>query len=95
MDNREFNPDWGSHPGATIQDIIEEWGQSYEQVSVFTGIDIDRLKGICQELEEFDLTEEDCEGLTRWSGLSENFWRTRNEHYRDHLRKRDDRSQDV
>jgi HTH-type transcriptional regulator/antitoxin HigA len=81
MNLNEYNPDWVSAPGDTIQDLLDERGMSRIELSELAGIHLTLVDELLSG--EAPITPVLAESLERVFGATAQFWLTREKHYRD------------
>lgn len=93
MPSATFQPDWVSHPGETVDHILEERGWSYDEFS--TAIEIDRAS--LEQLLNGTLAicEQVAEKLSRTLGATPEFWSTRESNYRASLLRLESQVEDA
>jgi len=72
-----------SPPGDTIQDLMNEWGYSTEELARRLGCPEDHLRYLING--EVPLTDRMAESLSRVLGSSKEFWINREKNYRENL----------
>jgi HTH-type transcriptional regulator/antitoxin HigA len=82
----EFNPDWVSAPGDTIQDLLNERGMSKVELSELAGIPLALVDELL--VGTAPITAAVAESLERVFGASAQFWLNREKHYRQGSAKR-------
>ncbi len=75
-----FNPNWVSPPGDTIIDILEEQNIPLSSFAVEMGSTIDNINELING--RLSINKRIASKLETYLGVSEEFWLTREEHYR-------------
>ena len=90
--NIEFNPDWFSSPGDTIQDVLSEKGIHISELADSMDIDLPVLKKVISG--DINICSNTAESLARCLGSSKAFWMKRDEQYKKALKIQSDRWMD-
>ena len=77
----EYTPDYVSHPGATLNEIINDLGVNCEEIGHLLGLDGDVIRGIV--FGTFRITDLEASRLSEYGGKS--FWMKREARYREFL----------
>ncbi|ARU28670.1 ImmA/IrrE family metallo-endopeptidase [Cellvibrio sp. PSBB006] len=80
-----FNADWVSPPGATLLDFMEEQGKTLRQLANEMECSISLLKNLSQG--SIIIDSDLANTLSQVTGVSTKFWLSREEQYRENLKK--------
>lgn len=83
MINSEFQPDWLSPPGSTINDLLERRGLSREEFAKQTGYSLERISHLL--VGRLAITPDIAQVLECTVGGSAQFWLAREDQYRDEV----------
>ena len=86
MKKYTYEPDYGSPPGYTLNEIIKHKNITIEEFSVLTNISVDVLEKLI--IGEIELSVQIANILEIFTEVPYTFWLTREKFYREHLSKK-------
>lgn len=83
IENYEFNPDWVSPPGDTIEDLLEERDMTLETLSELLELKVYDVYKLIKG--NIIITDELASKLAKAFNMSKTFWINREQQYRKQL----------
>ena len=83
--SNKFKPDWVSPPGDTILNYLEESGETKEAFGLAMGLDMHKVEELLDG--RYHINNKVAQQLAELFKISAQFWKNREKHYRQGLKR--------